>query len=291
MASEGKLIGSELGAVHFERRVLWLAIAVAVPGALVAFVLLWSGSLALVARVSLTAAIIVAWPGLALLEFNRLGSILADQRLTALDASALARAVMREINVAVFVFDEDTVLRLINRAAERLIGQPSERAIGKTASALDIEECLSGDSERAFEREFLPGVSKWQLRRTAFRQGGRPHQLVVLADLRRALREEERMAWQRLLRVLGHEINNSLAPIQSLSDTLREHVKREPRPDDWQEDLDRGLEVIGGRSASLARFMASYTLLARMPAPTFAPIEVTDWIGRIARMETRLKVA
>jgi PAS domain S-box-containing protein len=333
MASEGKLIGSERGAVHFERRVLWLAIAVAVPGALVAFVLLWSGSLALVARVSLTAAIIVAWAvlalalrayvvhplrtlsnlaaalregdfsvrargastsdalGLALLEFNRLGSILADQRLTALDASALARAVMREINVAVFVFDEDTVLRLINRAAERLIGQPSERAIGKTASALDIEECLSGDSERAFEREFLPGVSKWQLRRTTFRQGGRPHQLVVLADLRRALREEERMAWQRLLRVLGHEINNSLAPIQSLSDTLREHVKREPRPDDWQEDLDRGLEVIGGRSASLARFMASYTLLARMPAPTFAPIEVTDWIGRIARMETRLKVA
>ncbi len=99
------------------------------------------------------------------------------------------------------------------------------------------------------------------------------------------------MAWQRLLRVLGHEINNSLAPIQSLSDTLREHVKREPRPADWQQDLDRGLEVIGGRSASLARFMASYTLLARMPAPTFAPIKVADWIARIARMETRLKVA
>lgn len=333
MASEGKLIGSERGAVHFERRVLLLAIAVALPSVVLAFVLLWTGSIALVTRVALTAGVIAAWAvlammlrayvvhplrtlsnlaaalregdfsvrargastsdalGLALLEFNRLGSILHDQRLTALDASALARAVMREINVAVFVFDEDTVLRLINRAAERLIGQPSERAIGKTASALDLAECLTGDFERAVEREFLPGVSKWQLRRTTFRQGGRPHQLVVLADLRRALREEERLAWQRLLRVLGHEINNSLAPIQSISDTLREHVKREPRPDDWQEDLDRGLEVIGGRSASLARFMASYTLLARMPAPTVAPVEVTDWIGRVARMETRLKVS
>ncbi len=187
MASDGKLIGSERGAVHFERRVLWLAIAVALPSAVLAFVLLWSGSLALVTRVSLTAAVFVAWValafalrayvvhplrtlsnlaaalregdfsvrargastgdalGLALLEFNRLGSILSDQRLTALDASALARAVMREINVAVFVFDEDTVLRLINRAAERLIGQPSERAIGKTASALDLEECLVHD--------------------------------------------------------------------------------------------------------------------------------------------------
>lgn len=318
--------------MHFERRVLGLAIAVGAPGVVLAFVQLWTGSLPLGLRFMLTAIILFAWAalafalrayvihplrtisnlaaalregdfsvrargastgdalGLALLEFNRLGGILHDQRLTALDASALARAVMREINVAVFVFDDENVLRLINRAGERLIGQPAERATGRTASALGIAECLEGDSERAFEREFLPGVTKWQLRRTTFRQGGRPHQLVVLADLSRALREEERLAWQRLLRVLGHEINNSLAPIQSLSATLREHVKREPRPDDWEQDMDRGLEVIGGRSAALARFMASYTLLARMPAPTRTAVDVADWIGRIAQMETRLKV-
>jgi PAS domain S-box-containing protein len=337
MASEGnskdRLIGSERGSVHFEQRVLLLAVAVAAPAAIPAFVLLWRDDFPLIVRVALTLGVAIAWAllahalrayvvhplrtisnlaaalregdfsvrarganandalGLALLELNRLGSVLHDQRLTALDASALARAVMREINVAVFVFDDTDTLRLINRAGERLIGHPAERAIGRTAATVGLAELLTGDFERAIETEFVPGVTRWQLRRTVFRQGGRPHQLIVLADLSRALREEERLAWQRLLRVLGHEINNSLAPIQSLSATLRDHVRRTPRAEDWEQDLDRGLEVIGGRSASLARFMASYTLLARMPAPTRAPVHVAEWVARIAEMETRLRVS
>jgi two-component system, NtrC family, nitrogen regulation sensor histidine kinase NtrY len=332
MASDDRLIGSERGAVHFERRVLLLAIAVAVPGVLLALILLWMTDYSLGVRTTLTAVTVLAslliavalrayviHPlrtvsnlaaalregdfsvrargestgdalGLALLEFNRLGAILRTQRLTALDASALARTVMREINVAVFAFDDANILRLINRAGERLIGVPSERAIGRSATALGLADCLTGEPDRAFEAEFVPGENRWQLRRTTFRQGGRPHQLVVLADLSRALRDEERSAWQRLLRVLGHEINNSLAPIQSLSATLREHVRRTPRANDWEEDLDRGLEVIGGRSAALARFMASYTLLARMPAPARAPVDVAAWIDRMVQMETRVRI-
>lgn len=332
MASSGKLIGSERAAVHFERRVLWLAVAIATPGAILAFALLWTGSHSMAVRVTLTLLIVVLWIalafslrayvihplrtisnlaaalregdfsvrargastsdalGLSLLELNRLGNLLHDQRLTALDASALARTVMREIDVAVFAFDDEDILRLVNRAGERLIGHPSERAIGRSASALGLADCLTGDPDRAFEGEFVPGENRWQLRRTTFRQGGRPHRLVVLADLSRALREEERLAWQRIIRVLGHEINNSLAPIQSLSATLREHVRRTPRASDWEEDLDRGLEVIGGRSAALARFMASYTLLARMPAPTRAPVDMAEWIDRIVQMETRVRI-
>jgi two-component system, NtrC family, nitrogen regulation sensor histidine kinase NtrY len=332
MVSDDRLIGSERGAVHFERRVLLLAIAVAVPGTLLALALLWMSDYSLGARITTTlvtvlASLLIAVAlrayvihplrtvsnlaaalregdfsvrargestsdalGLALLEFNRLGAILRAQRLTALDASALARTVMREINVAVFAFDDEDILRLVNRAGERLINLPSERAIGRSASTLGLADCLVGDPERAFEGEFVPGENRWQLRRTTFRQGGRPHQLVVLADLSRALRDEERSAWQRLLRVLGHEINNSLAPIQSLSATLREHVRRTPRANDWEEDLDRGLEVIGGRSAALARFMASYTLLARMPAPARAPVDVAAWVDRIVHMETRVRI-
>jgi two-component system, NtrC family, nitrogen regulation sensor histidine kinase NtrY len=332
MVSDDRLIGSERGAVHFERRVLLLAMAVAVPGTLLALALLWMSDYSLGARITITlvtvlASLLIAVAlrayvihplrtvsnlaaalregdfsvrargestsdalGLALLEFNRLGAILRAQRLTALDASALARTVMREINVAVFAFDDEDILRLVNRAGERLINLPSERAIGRSATALGLADCLVGDPERAFEGEFVPGENRWQLRRTTFRQGGRPHQLVVLADLSRALRDEERSAWQRLLRVLGHEINNSLAPIQSLSATLREHVRRTPRANDWEEDLDRGLEVIGGRSAALARFMASYTLLARMPAPARAPVDVAAWVDRIVHMETRVRI-
>jgi nitrogen fixation/metabolism regulation signal transduction histidine kinase len=332
MGSDDRLIGSERGAVHFERRVLLLAAAVAAPGAMLAFALLWTGAVSTGTRVALTLAVVLAWAalayalrsyvvhplrtianlaaalregdfsvrargatttdalGFALFELNRLGAILQDQRLSALDASALARAVMREIDVAVFAFDDKDVLRLINRAGERLIGQPSERAVGRAASMLGLAGTLTGEPDRAFEADFAAGANRWQLRRTTFRQGGSPHRLVVLADLSRALRGEERAAWQRLLRVLGHEINNSLAPIQSLSATLREHLKRTPRADDWEADLDRGLDVIGGRSASLSRFMASYTLLARMPAPTRAEVDVAAWIDRIAQMETRVSV-
>ncbi len=332
MANDSKLIGSERGTVHFERRVLLLSAAVAVPFAIVAFVLLLSTGLSSGARISIFLVTVLSWVGLAyalrayvvhplrtisnlaaalregdfslrargastvdslglaLFELNRLGAMLQDQRLTALDASALARAVMREINVAVFAFDNQDILRLVNVAGERLIGHPSERAVGRSAESLGLTACLTGAPDRAFEGEFVPGENRWQLRRTTFRQGGSPHRLVVLTDLSRALREEERLAWQRLLRVLGHEINNSLAPIQSLSATLREHVKRTPRAHDWEEDLDRGLEVIGGRSASLARFMGAYTLLARMPAPTRTPVNVAIWIDRIVRMETRVRI-
>lgn len=228
--------------------------------------------------------------GLALFELNRLGVVLHEQRLSALDASALVRAVMQRIDVAVFAFDDQDVLRLVNRAGERLIGYASERAVGLPAATLGLAECLTGLADRTVDARFAGGENRWQLRRTTFRQGGRPHQLLVLTDLSRALRDEERLAWQRLIRVLGHEINNSLAPIQSLSATLRDHLGRTTRAVDWEEDLDRGLAVIGSRSASLARFMASYTLLARLPAPTRAPVDVSNWVQRIAQMETRVRV-
>ena len=92
-----------------------------------------------------------------------------------------------------------------------------------------------------------------------------PHELLVLTDLSRPLREEERQAWQRLIRVLGHELNNSLAPIKSMAGTLETMLERQPRPADWEDDMRRGLEVIGSRAAALSRFMEAYSRLARLP--------------------------
>nr|WP_276604941.1 ATP-binding protein [Nannocystis sp. RBIL2] len=139
---------------------------------------------------------------------------------------------------------------------------------------------------------FPGGAGPWELRRSQFRQRGLPHTLVVLTDLRRALREEERLAWQRLVRVLGHEINNSLAPIRSIAEHLREQLARPPgeRASDLEEDLTGGLEVIARRSASLTRFLAAYARLARLPPPTFAAVEVAAWAGRVAALERRVRV-
>ena len=228
--------------------------------------------------------------GLALLEVNTLGSTLRAQRLGAVEASALLRKVIAEIEVAVFAFDGAGRLKLVNRAGERFLGRPADRLLDRTAQELGLADTLEGETPRTVDWRYPGGSGRWELRRTTFRQEGLKHQLVVLSDLSRALREEERQAWQRLVRVLGHEINNSLAPIMSLSESLKGIVAQDPPPEDAEEDLRQGLGVIAARAKALNRFMASYARLARLPAPELEPMEVRPWIARVAELETRLPV-
>ena len=228
--------------------------------------------------------------GLALLEVNALRETLRSQRLRALEATALLRRVMEEIDVAVFAFDGQHRLRLVNRGGERLLGQPSERLLGRTATELELGECLIGDSPRTLDAVFPGGSGRWEVRCSTFRQDGLPHRLLVLADLSRVLRAEERSAWQRLVRVLGHEINNSLAPIKSLAGSLRSLTERPNRPTDWEQDLKSGLGVIEGRSEALARFMGAYARLARLPSPTMGAVNVRQWIYRVVALEDRAEI-
>jgi two-component system, NtrC family, nitrogen regulation sensor histidine kinase NtrY len=228
--------------------------------------------------------------GEVLLEANALGETLREQRLGALEATTLLRTVMAEIEVAIFAFDGEQRLRLVNRAAERLLAQPSQRLLGRSAAELGLADCLQGESTRTVPMTFPGGAGRWGVRRSSFRERGLAHQLLVLSDLSRPLREEERQAWQRLIRVLGHELNNSLTPIKSMAGSLESLIAREPRPVDWQEDMRRGLAVIAARSEALARFMGAYARLARLPQPRLHSVEVGPWIRRVVGLETRLEV-
>lgn len=228
--------------------------------------------------------------GLAMAEINKLGETLRQQRLGAVEATALLGTVMEEIDVAVLAFDSRDRLKLVNRGAERLLGQPESELINQNAEELGLRECLRGARNRILDLNLPGGGGRWELRRGTFRQRGRPHQLVVLSDLTRTLRHEERLAWKRLVQVLRHEINNSLAPIQSLADSMQMLVKRQPLPHDWREDLGTGLRVIGDRSAGLGRFMSSYARLTQLPAPELAPVTVGTWIDRVVALEHRLPV-
>jgi len=224
-----------------------------------------------------------------LLEINQLADTLHAQRIGSLEAGALLRRVMDEIEVAVLAFDERGKAVLANRSAERLVGVPLSRLLesgGLDAQRLHLAQALTGESPRILELSLPGGSGRFELRRSTFRLGGLPHQLLVLADLRRALREEERQAWQRLVRVLGHEINNSLAPIHSVSAGLKKTVGSAS-----QEDLAAGLAVIERRAESLMRFMAAYAKLARLPPPQLGPVEVAEWVQRVAALENRLEVA
>ena len=227
---------------------------------------------------------------LALLEVNTLGNTLQAQRLGAMEATALLRTVMSEIDAAIFAFDAGNQLRLANRAGERLLGVPIERLLGRTADALGLDAFLSGASPRVHDLVFPGRSGRWEVRRTTFRQDGRPHTLVVMSDLSKTLREEELLAWQRLVRVLSHEINNSLTPIKSIAGSLLSILDRTPRPPDADDDLRGGLGIIGSRSEALSRFMSAYALLARLPAPRPGPVDVGIWARRAAGLETRVPV-
>jgi PAS domain S-box-containing protein len=228
--------------------------------------------------------------GLAYLEANLLGETLRTQRLGAMEATALLRTVMADIDVAVFAFDDDERLRLVNSAGERLLGHVAERLLGRSADQVGLADCLVGESPRTMDVTFPGGAGRWEVRRGSFRQNGRPHNLLVLADVTKALREEELQAWRRLVRVLSHEINNSLAPIKSIAGSLQTLLDRPTRASDVDDDIRRGLSVIGGRSEALIRFMSAYARLARLPAPQRLPLDVATWVRRVAALETRLPV-
>ena len=196
-------------------------------------------------------------------------------------------------------FDGEQRLRLVNRSAERLLDRPAAQLLGRTAEELHMQDCLEGEPARTLQRSFPGGFSngaanfpgRWGMRRSAFREEGKPHQLVVIADLSRALREEERLAWQRLVRVLGHELNNSLTPIKSIARSLEQLLTRQPRPSDWEEDVERGLSVISTRAEALNRFMTAYAKLAKLPRPDLKPMEVSVWVRQVVGLETRMKIA
>ena len=224
-------------------------------------------------------------------QVNSMGETLREQRLGALEATTLLRKVMEEIDIGIFAFDPHQKLRLVNRTGERLLARPAERLVGSSAEELGLVECLEGEPARTLQTTFPGGSGRWGMRRSTVREHGIPLQLIVIADITRPLREEELQAWQRLVRVLGHELNNSLTPIKSIAGSLESLIASDHPPPDWQEDMRRGLAVISTRSEALSRFIGAYARLAKLPRPTLAALRVEEWIPRVVRLETRLPVA
>lgn len=224
------------------------------------------------------------------LELNNLADRMQQQKVSALEATALLKKVLMEIDVAVFTFDQQQELKIVNRAGEQLMGRIAPRILGLTAHELGLSHYLDAPSPQVVEATFPGKHGRWAVSHTAFRENGVPHELLIISDMSRALRAEERQAWQRLIRVLGHELNNSLAPIKSIAGTLTSLTDRASLPEDVHQDMQQGLHVIENRVESLGRFMQAYTQLARMPAPTKTKVDVEQLVRRAASLERRLPV-
>lgn len=223
-------------------------------------------------------------------QVNAIGATLQQQRLGAIEAATLLKKVMEEINVAVFAFDAANRVKLVNRAGERLLAQPANQLLDRTASELGLDDLLV-QTQPAVERTFPGSAGRWGVSVGMFREEGLPLRLLVLTDVTRALREEELQAWQRIVRVLGHELNNSLTPIKSIAGSLSQLLHADPLPEDWREDAARGLDIIATRSEGLSRFLAEYARLAKLPRPQKAPVALRPLLEQVASLETRLAVS
>ncbi len=225
-----------------------------------------------------------------ILEINALTRALQEQRFGAVEATALLRKTLAEIEVAMFGFDQDGRLCLVNDSGQQALGKSNEEIMGHRAESLGLAACLEGNTPRVVDLALPAGVRRWELRRTTYREKGVSNQLIFLSDLTRTLHEEERLAWKRLVQIMRHEINNSLTPIQSVAQTLQGRIRKDTTQDQFQADVLEGLEIIASRSEELSRFIASYSKLSRLPDPVFEKVNVRTWVQHAAGMETRLKL-
>ena len=316
----------------YERRIAIFAVLAALPGVVIATVMIWTHTWSRDVKIALTLLEFFLWFILTLtlleqivrplqtlsnvvsalreedysfrareanpddslgelsLEINTLADILTEQRIQTIETTALLRRVVDEIDAPIFTFDPEQKLRLVNAAGERLLQQPSARMLGRTASELGLDKCFEARNASLVSLQYSAPNARWMVRKRSFRQSGVPHTLIVLSDVSRALREEERSAWQRLIRVLGHELNNSLAPIMSIAGSLATRLPQLDLPEGVKSDYQRGLDIIESRTGALHRFLQSYRRLATMPSPKLQSVELLPLAERVAILETRLPV-
>jgi nitrogen fixation/metabolism regulation signal transduction histidine kinase len=221
-------------------------------------------------------------------EINDLANLIQKQRVRSLEATALLARILEVMHAPLFSFDREGLLQLVNDAGLKLLELPYARCMGRTASELGLETLLASRDQAI---HVFPGKStRWLLRKAAFRQEGVPHTLLLLSDVSLPLQEEEQIAWKRLIRVLGHELSNSLAPIKSIAGSLLMRVDALSGDQADLHDFRRGLGVVESRADSLHRFVQSYRLLAQLPPPKLRPVAIAPLLERVVLLEQRLQV-
>jgi len=221
-------------------------------------------------------------------EVNALADLLQKQRVRSLEATALLARILEVMHAPLFAFDRENVLQLVNNAGVKLLGLTHARAFGNPAGELGLDELLAAPDQSI--HSFGGRSTRWLLRKAVFRQDGVPHTLLLLADVSLPLQEEEQIAWKRLIRVLGHELSNSLAPIKSIAGSLLARVDNMQGDDITLRDFRRGLGVVESRADSLHRFVQSYRLLAQLPPPQFKLVVLASLLERVVLLEQRLPI-
>lgn len=218
-----------------------------------------------------------------LYELNRLADHLQHEHLHSVETTAFQTAILERTEIALLTFDDQGLLRSTNRAAERLFQIRSNTRV--TAHQLGIAEWFEGPFEKAVSVPGQPVEHSWEVRRGTFSRKGQRYVFFLASDSRRVRREHERSAWQRLIRVIGHEVNNTLTPIHSLASTSLALVREDPLSS--AANVAEGLALIEQRSQLLLRFISEYARLAKLPAPQFLRVRVHECMRVAVDLEQR----
>jgi nitrogen fixation/metabolism regulation signal transduction histidine kinase len=226
---------------------------------------------------------------------NKLATRLAQQSLITREKQILLTKITDQIDVAVIACDQNENISLMNPAAQSLFKRRFSELEGWPIKTLGLQNIIQKAKETNGKGSALKTVTEFEINQDkrkvyvhtdAYFELGQRHQLVFITDIQDLLRDEERLAWQRLLRVLSHEINNSLTPIASISETLTHIVSTQNTNFDEESlnNLKEGLAVITERAHSLNHFIQDYQKLARLPSPNKSIIELRAFISSILQL-------
>lgn len=223
-------------------------------------------------------------------EISELARALRRRRLASIESERLLAKVVGQIEVAVLTFDERGRLRTINPCGAHLLGEKESSLIGRTAQELGMEPALNAESDRVIQLALENHSERLAVRRGVFREEGRQHQLLILTDVSEPLKQEELQAWKRLIRVIGHEVHNSMTPIKVMVDGLDMLLRRTPPPVNWQATSAERLGLVSDRINRLSGFIETYSALAKVPKPRLTSLDVEELVGCVAALEDRIEV-
>lgn len=202
------------------------------------------------------------------------------------------QSVVEHLSIAILCFDATGEIMLINDAARQLLGMQFLKNIKQADQVLYA--CLTSEpglKEPLVEIKINGEDVKLSIRSSMFTIQGVAHTLLSLQNIRREIENTELQAWEQLLRVLTHEIMNSVTPISSLSASLKGKADalQQTSEDyaDQLDDLSLGLDVIARRSAALISFVNLYKSMTLLPSPTFRDVAVKDLFDRVLKLKHR----
>ena len=212
---------------------------------------------------------------------NRLGDALREQRLALVQRELLLDTMVQNTPVAMVLVDPSRRIVLGNIAARKLLGE-GHKLEGRDFDALidSAPDAVREAFDRGGDGMFTVGDADhediYHLARRQFRLNGRRHELILLRVLTAELRRQEVQTWKKVIRVISHELNNSLAPIASLAHSGSELLRR-----GQVEKLPTALATIEDRARHLEGFIRDYARFAKLPAPRREPVEWSRFVAQL----------